>query len=198
MTILTFYFAQVFILAASINYQVQNCHKQVSNALPFCHLKHVHTISILKTLIWSLSRCGQQILYTAAKIKHNEQWTALRTGSLTKTTPNTFIIVVMFSVCDCFSLIIKNQNELKLLGEQKQFKRKRILSHNNLQLQYYDAVIHTRLTNVVEVCHKVASTGAEHVNIWQHSLMLETDFLHGWSNLMLEDQSPAHLKEARV
>lgn len=145
MTILTFYFAQVFILAASINYQVKNCHKQVSNALPFCHLKHVHTIIILKTLIWSLPRCGQQILYTAAKIKHNEQWTALRTGSLTKITPNTFIIVVMFSVCDCFSLIIKNQNELKLLGEQKQFKRKRILSHNNLQLQYYDAVTVTSL-----------------------------------------------------
>lgn len=73
MTILTFYFAQVFILAASINYQVQKCHKQVSNALPFCHLKHVHTVIILKTLIWSLSHCGQRILYTAAKIKHNEQ-----------------------------------------------------------------------------------------------------------------------------
>lgn len=39
MTILTFYFAQVFILAALINYQVQKCHKQVVNALPclsFC------------------------------------------------------------------------------------------------------------------------------------------------------------------
>lgn len=69
----------------------------------------------------------------------------LRTGSLTKITPNTFIIVVMFSFCDRFSLIIKNQNELKLLGEQKQFNRKRILSHNNLQLQYYDAVTVTSL-----------------------------------------------------
>lgn len=54
----------------------KKCHKQLSNALPFCHLKHVHTIIILKTLIWSLSHCGQRILYTAAKIKHNEQWTA--------------------------------------------------------------------------------------------------------------------------
>lgn len=65
MTILTFHFAQVFISAASINYQVQKCHKQVSIACTYYN--YIKNTDLVIVMLWTTDSVHSS--------KNKAQWT---------------------------------------------------------------------------------------------------------------------------